>query len=112
MTQAERALMRGIVGAQRALGHRSDGPAAYTLRALEMAVREWRDLTGLELPTDLQLGELPRLPAPAPRPEPKVVVDARARFSGESCRNCGGVRLRRSGSCLVCEDCGESGGCS
>jgi len=60
----------------------------------------------------VQLGELPRLPAPAPRPEPKVVVDARARFSGESCRNCGGVRLRRSGSCLVCEDCGESGGCS
>lgn len=31
--------------------------------------------------------------------------------TGEICARCQGVRMVRSGSCLTCLDCGESGGC-
>lgn len=33
-------------------------------------------------------------------------------YTGNPCNQCGSARMRRSGSCSVCEDCGESGGCS
>jgi hypothetical protein len=32
--------------------------------------------------------------------------------TGEICSNCGGMRLQRSGACLVCLDCGTSNGCA
>ena len=32
-------------------------------------------------------------------------------YTGQCCAVCGGVRMRQSGTCSVCEDCGESGGC-
>lgn len=32
-------------------------------------------------------------------------------YSGSCCDVCGSARLRRAGPCLVCEDCGTSGGC-
>jgi len=31
---------------------------------------------------------------------------------GEICKNCGGANLQRMGTCLYCQDCGESNGCS
>lgn len=33
-------------------------------------------------------------------------------YTGEVCKNCGSFRMKRGGTCAVCEDCGESGGCS
>jgi hypothetical protein len=33
-------------------------------------------------------------------------------YTGEMCNTCGGVRLRRNGPCLLCEDCGSTTGCS
>lgn len=33
-------------------------------------------------------------------------------YTGNPCSQCGSGRMRRSGTCAVCEDCGESGGCS
>lgn len=33
-------------------------------------------------------------------------------YTGNPCIQCGSLRMRRSGSCSVCEDCGENGGCS
>ncbi len=32
-------------------------------------------------------------------------------YTGDVCCNCQGVRMRRNGACLVCDDCGTSGGC-
>lgn len=32
-------------------------------------------------------------------------------YDGACCDTCGSMRMRRTGSCLVCEDCGRSGGC-
>jgi len=32
-------------------------------------------------------------------------------YTGDVCDKCGSHRMRHSGTCLVCEDCGSSGGC-
>lgn len=41
------------------------------------------------------------------------VSEAKARgYTGESCPVCGSMRMRQSGSCAVCEDCGTTSGCS
>jgi ribonucleoside-diphosphate reductase alpha chain len=33
-------------------------------------------------------------------------------YTGEQCSNCGSIRVKRNGSCTVCEDCGNTTGCS
>lgn len=33
-------------------------------------------------------------------------------YTGEQCTSCGSMRVRRNGSCTVCEDCGNTSGCS
>jgi hypothetical protein len=32
-------------------------------------------------------------------------------YSGDICDKCGSTKMRRSGRCLVCEDCGDNTGC-
>lgn len=33
-------------------------------------------------------------------------------YTGEQCTNCNSMRVKRNGSCTVCEDCGTTSGCS
>ncbi|MDR0926763.1 MAG: adenosylcobalamin-dependent ribonucleoside-diphosphate reductase [Ignavibacteria bacterium] len=33
-------------------------------------------------------------------------------YTGEQCPNCSSMRVKRNGSCLLCEDCGTTSGCS
>ncbi len=33
-------------------------------------------------------------------------------YTGEMCTQCGSSRVKRNGSCIVCEDCGSTSGCS
>jgi len=33
-------------------------------------------------------------------------------YTGEQCTNCSSMRVKRNGSCTVCEDCGTTSGCS
>ncbi len=33
-------------------------------------------------------------------------------YTGDVCAGCGSMRVRRSGSCLQCDECGQSGGCT
>ncbi|MCX8166757.1 MAG: vitamin B12-dependent ribonucleotide reductase [Candidatus Micrarchaeota archaeon] len=33
-------------------------------------------------------------------------------YTGDMCSSCGSMRVRRSGTCAVCEDCGTTNGCS
>jgi ribonucleoside-diphosphate reductase alpha chain len=33
-------------------------------------------------------------------------------YTGEMCTQCGSARVKRNGSCVVCEDCGSTSGCS
>jgi hypothetical protein len=48
-------------------------------------------------------------PPPALKPKPSV---REAGYSGEICPVCNGCRMRRNGSCQLCEDCGSTTGCS
>lgn len=32
-------------------------------------------------------------------------------YTGDICIHCNGSRMRRTGSCLTCEDCGDNSGC-
>lgn len=41
------------------------------------------------------------------------IFEAKAKgYTGEQCLNCGSMRVKRNGSCTVCEDCGTTSGCS
>ncbi|MCF7872165.1 vitamin B12-dependent ribonucleotide reductase [Candidatus Woesearchaeota archaeon] len=41
------------------------------------------------------------------------VFEAKSKgYTGEQCTSCGSMKLRRNGSCMVCEDCGSTTGCS
>ena len=33
-------------------------------------------------------------------------------YEGESCSQCGAMKLRRNGACLCCDECGSTTGCS
>jgi ribonucleotide reductase alpha subunit len=41
------------------------------------------------------------------------IVDAKSKgYTGESCRECGSMKVRRNGTCTLCEECGSTSGCS
>lgn len=47
--------------------------------------------------------------------QPSVTITEAAKqigYTGETCPACGSIRMRRSGTCAVCEDCGATTGCS
>jgi ribonucleoside-diphosphate reductase alpha chain len=51
--------------------------------------------------------------APPPKVEQTLVSSARQQgFTGNTCLHCSGSRMKRAGHCEVCEDCGETTGCS
>ena len=46
-------------------------------------------------------------------PKRNASMDAKTfGYTGEQCVYCGSMRVRRNGSCTVCEDCGGTSGCS
>ncbi|GIV54844.1 MAG: transcriptional regulator [Candidatus Kapaibacterium sp.] len=48
-----------------------------------------------------------------PSSDTVVVQQAKAQgYTGEQCYSCGSMRVKRNGSCTVCEDCGTTTGCS
>lgn len=53
--------------------------------------------------TDTEAGVRPKTPAS------EALLKG---YTGDSCDQCGSVRMRRNGTCLLCEDCGATTGCS
>lgn len=45
------------------------------------------------------------------RPASKAVAVKEQGYTGDVCERCGSMRMKRSGACLTCEDCGENSGC-
>lgn len=43
-------------------------------------------------------------------PVPRAPTHAQG-YTGNVCTHCGSARMRQSGTCEVCDDCGESGAC-
>jgi hypothetical protein len=52
-----------------------------------------------------------RRAAEPPRPALKLVHTVANGYTGNICDQCGSARMRRAGTCEVCDDCGYAGGC-
>jgi ribonucleoside-diphosphate reductase alpha chain len=51
--------------------------------------------------------------APAERSESDLISEARVKgYEGEACQECGNFTLVRNGTCLKCDTCGGTSGCS
>ena len=44
--------------------------------------------------------------------ESKVQKALQKGYTGDQCTGCGSMRVRRNGACTVCDDCGQTSGCS
>lgn len=51
-------------------------------------------------------------PKPAPPKTGSGVIPPAPQLSGEACTNCGNFALVRSGTCMTCQTCGTTSGCS
>jgi len=65
-------------------------------------------------PTVLNAAELHPIPSPPPSQD---LGQRRAQaqmqgYTGDQCSNCNSMRMKVSGHCMVCEDCGTTTGCS
>jgi hypothetical protein len=80
-------------------GEVDDAPAGKVLALCEG--NEGRVESAVDTPEDVVYLE------PQHRPPPAATGEG----IGQPCNNCGGMNLRRNGSCLVCTDCGDSTGC-
>lgn len=49
---------------------------------------------------------------PKPLPDEELREAVQQGFTGNVCHQCGGSRMRRNGTCEVCEECGSTSGCS
>lgn len=54
----------------------------------------------------------PGYPVHWPRPSREMPRPTDLGYTGDVCPCCTSTRMRRNGSCLVCEECGETTGCS
>ncbi len=52
-------------------------------------------------------------PAKPMTPEERLIAEARVKgYTGDRCPGCRSLRLKRNGSCALCEECGATTGCS
>lgn len=45
----------------------------------------------------------------APIPSPTTILPG---YTGDACRDCGSLKLLRTGTCVTCQDCGRNEGCT
>jgi len=59
-------------------------------------------------------GELDPIPSPPPSQDARALrQEAQMKgYTGDQCSNCNSMRMKVSGHCMVCEDCGTTTGCS
>ncbi len=65
-------------------------------------------------PVAFNAGELDPIPSPPPSLDLKALrQEAQMKgYTGDQCSNCNSMRMKVSGHCMVCEDCGTTTGCS
>jgi ribonucleoside-diphosphate reductase alpha chain len=55
--------------------------------------------------------EVKQVTMSATEPDSRSVAKAQG-FTGDTCTNCGSMKMKRNGSCMVCIECGTTTGCS
>jgi ribonucleoside-diphosphate reductase alpha chain len=65
-------------------------------------------------PNVFNAGELDPIPSAMPTQDARAMrVEAQLKgYTGDQCSNCNSMRMKISGHCMVCEDCGTTTGCS
>jgi len=65
-------------------------------------------------PAAFNAGELDPVPSPPPGQDAgQLRAQAQMQgYTGDQCSNCNSMRMKVSGHCMVCEDCGTTTGCS
>jgi ribonucleoside-diphosphate reductase alpha chain len=65
-------------------------------------------------PAAFNAGELDPIPSPPPgQDQGHLRAQAQMQgYTGDQCSNCNSMRMKVSGHCMVCEDCGTTTGCS
>ena len=76
-----------------------------------------RSATALKVetsPSVLNAAELNPIPTPPPSHDLHVLRSQAQMqgYTGDQCSNCNSMRMKVSGHCMVCEDCGTTTGCS
>jgi len=71
-----------------------------------------KSMEGLDTKTE-QAKEIPKEKQLRISESESKVFEAKSKgYTGEQCSSCGSMKLKRNGSCAVCEDCGTTTGCS
>ncbi len=89
-------------------------PVAAMQTSTVTALRTAHALKVETSPTALNAAELHPIPSPPPSTDPHA-LRAQAQmqgYTGDQCSNCNSMRMKVSGHCMVCEDCGTTTGCS
>ncbi|MDB5505612.1 MAG: hypothetical protein JWR75_250 [Devosia sp.] len=110
-----RGMTRGRVRDQNLMLVPSGGAVAYTSPA--STVTALRNSTSLKIEpsaTALNAAELHPIPSPPPSRDPRELrTEAQMKgYTGDQCETCNSMRMKVSGHCMVCEDCGTTTGCS
>jgi ribonucleoside-diphosphate reductase alpha chain len=86
--------------------------AAQVLAAFEDGtIQALADAVTVE-PVEPELPPAPQAPSPI---VPAALAQAQAKqqgYTGDMCSNCGSFQMKVSGHCMVCENCGQTTGCS
>lgn len=96
-----------------------DNPRADGQNAIVAAVADWgchltnrvRSGAFRALWGEMLHGDRPR-PVREPPPVSSGADKGGAGYSGDTCPQCQGTRMVRSGTCSTCQDCGGTSGCS
>ncbi len=87
-----------------------NGPVAKIMQALEASIGHVHGNTAVAITPPAQLHSHA---APVERSESALRVEARIKgYEGEACGECGNFTLVRNGTCLKCDTCGSTSGCS
>ena len=89
-------------------------PVDYVFRVLGHEYLGRQDLVHLKdkKPTRPENGQRKRIDKPMTEQE-RLIAEARAKgYTGDTCPGCSSLRLKRNGSCALCEECGTTTGCS
>jgi ribonucleoside-diphosphate reductase alpha chain len=99
----------------------SGGPSATAFNPVAAiqsnTVTALKSTTALKIdptPSAFNAGEVDPIPSPPPSLDIKALrQEAQMKgYTGDQCSNCNSMRMKVSGHCMVCEDCGTTTGCS
>jgi len=113
-----RGMTRGRVKNQNLLLVSDIAPQTFNpVAAMQSSVTALRSATALKedlAPAAFNAGELNPIPTPPPSQDVgQLRQQAQMQgYTGDQCTTCNSMRMKVSGHCMVCEDCGTTTGCS